>query len=128
MEARDMERDILRRCYFTPYRKGMGPTFRLEMWATSRRLAGRDCLGYQLTMREPGGPKVTLFEGEDFGCSPCHAVDSDEAVATLMRFLTLRPGDTDQEYFAEYTPAQLDYCGAHAEALGMEVMDRFGKL
>lgn len=69
-----------------------------------------------------------LFEGEDFGCSPMHAIDSDECVAAIMSFLTLRPGDTDREYFEDYTEAQLDYCSQHAEALASEVLNRFGEI
>ena len=30
---------------------------------------------------------AVLFEGEDFGCSPLHAIDSDEAAAGIMAFL-----------------------------------------
>jgi hypothetical protein len=56
-----------------------------------------------------------------------HADDSDATIASLMTFLTLRPGDTDAEYFESYTPAQLDYCSHHAEALNCEVMHRFGE-
>jgi len=44
-----------------------------------------------------------------------------------MSFLTLRPGDTDDEYFAAYTEAQRAYCGQHAEALHCEVLARFGE-
>ena len=69
---------------------------------------------------------TVLFEGEDFGCSPMHAIDSDETLAGIMGFLTLRPGDTDPEYFEGYTEAQLDYCSQHAEALACEVSRRFG--
>jgi hypothetical protein len=77
-------------------------------------------------MRGEGRPR-TLFEGEDFACSPCHAIDSDECIASLMGFLTLRPGDTDAEYFESYTPQQIDYCEQHAEALAGEVYSRFGE-
>lgn len=119
---------ILRRCVFRPYRKGMGPVFRLTLWdACRRRPDGKDALGYRLTMAEPGARSIVLFTGEDFGNSPLHAIDSDETVAALMSFLTLRPGDTDREYFRDYTPAQLNYCSEHAEALALEVLARFGE-
>jgi hypothetical protein len=39
-----------------------------------------------------------------------------------MGFLTLKPGDTDSDYFAEYTPEQMDYCQRYAESLSCEVM------
>lgn len=125
------QHNILRRCVFTPYRKGCGPAFRLVTWDTDRRDSyGKWILGYRLTMqaklRHSGKRGVVLFEGEDFGCSPLHAIDSDDAVVSLMAFLTCRPGDTDAEYFASYTPKQLAYCSEHAEALACCVSDRFG--
>lgn len=116
---------LLRRCIFSPYRKGMGPVFYLVTWDTNRvNSMGKYLLGYRLTMRDKG--KLTLlFKGEDFGCSPLHAIDSDETIVAIMGFLTLRPGDTDDEYFLDYTKKQLDYCSQHAEALAGEVMNRF---
>lgn len=120
---------VLRRCRFAPYRKGMGPTFTLTIWEASPMqtsyYGGRVKLGYRLTMRE-GGKSSVLFEGEDFSCASHVAIDSDECVRSLMTFLTLRPGDIDSEYFANYTPAQLEYCQQHAEALDLAVTTRFG--
>jgi hypothetical protein len=47
-----------------------------------------------------------------------HADDSLETVASLLTFLTLRPGDTDADYFAGYTPAQMEWAtGSDCEAL-----------
>lgn len=120
-------REIIRRVRFAPYSKGNGPRFILQLWdGNSTDSAGRFCVGYQLTMY-PGGGKmpVRLFRGEDFHCH--HAIDSDGAVEGIMSFLTLRPGDTDAEYFAGYDADQLAYCAAHAETLNMEVMVRFGQ-
>jgi hypothetical protein len=71
------------------------------------------------------GRTVTLFEGADFCCSPMDAIDSDATVAAILGFLTLRPGDTDAEYFDDYTDAQREYCTQHAEALSCEAMNRF---
>lgn len=122
------QENILRRLVFRPYRKGMGPTFRLVTWYTGRTWrneGSKSLLGYRLTMHANGN-RTVLFEGEDFGCSPMHAIDSDEACAGIMGFLTLRSGDTDREYFESYTQAQLDYCKEHAEALASCVSDRFG--
>lgn len=123
-------REVLRVIRFSPYRKGHGPVFRLKTWDTGRTIGGKNCVGYRLSMGMPnivGNPPVwtVLFEGEDFGCSPLHAIDSDACVAGIMGFLTLRPGDTDREYFDSYTPEQLEYCQQHAEALACEVEHRF---
>jgi hypothetical protein len=118
-----MERDIIRRCIFRPYRRGQGPTFRLTMWDTHRADSmGKWVIGYEL---KEG--RDVLFAGEDFRCSPLHSIDSDDAVQGIMGFLTLRPGDTDAEYFDAYTEEQLAYCTHHAEALGLAVLNRFGE-
>lgn len=126
------QRDILRTVRFRPYRKGAGPVFKLVVWDTFGTIHGKSRLGYRLVMQDyfPDGRRMhpwTIFEGEDFGCSPMHAIDSDETIKAIMGFLTLRPGDTDPDYFADYTPEQLDYCAQHAEALACEVMARFGE-
>lgn len=109
--------DCMRTVRFRPYRKGMGPTFTLKLYYLP--------VGYRLIMK--GKTVEILFEGEDFGCSPLHGIDSDDCVKSLMNFLTLRPGDTDAEYFANYTQVQKDYCDEHAEALSAEVYNRFGE-
>ena len=83
-------------------------------------------LAYALTMRE-GGKRTVVFLGSDFSPSPTDAIDSDDAVASLLCFLTLRPGDTDSDYFASYTPDQMDFATKYAEALSIAAYDRFGE-
>jgi len=58
-------------------------------------------LGYVLTDRG-----TVIFASADFRPSPPHAIDSDRAVEALAELLALRPGDTDDEYFARYTEHQ----------------------
>ncbi len=98
------------------------------MWDCQRAYRGGPQwqIGYRLVLREPGKAPVVLFEATDFGCSPCHAIDSNKCVASLMGFLTVRRGDTDSEYFEAYTQAQLDFAEQYAESLGAEVDYRFG--
>lgn len=125
-----MKRNRLRSVRFAPYRKGMGPSFFLDMWDTNRRdHYGKSILGYRLGECPVGGAgkrkcKI-VFEGEDFATPG--SVDSDDAVRGLMGFLTLKPGDTDEEYFEKYTPAQHRFADQHAEDLHMAVIDRFGE-
>lgn len=107
--------DVIRTVIFRPYRKGMGPVFTLRMFGAGDRIA--------YTLRAEG---KTIFEGSDFRCSPLDCEDSDESVKALMGFLTLRPGDTDREYFEDYTEDQLEFCSLHAETLSCEVGSRFG--
>lgn len=67
-----------------------------------------------------------LFEGKDMWGHD--APESDRAQAAAMGWLTLRPGDTDDEYFESYTPEQLVYAIAYAESLSCLASDRFGDL
>lgn len=113
----------------TPYLRGKGPTFTLETFEPMTHRTDRDYLGYRLTMRDPDGTKTVLFEStNNFGCSPLHAIDSDETMGALLGFLCPKPGDTDREYFSNYTQAQLDFASKHAEWLSMEAIHRFGEL
>lgn len=115
--------DYLRKCIFRPYAKGMGPSFVL----TLHDMSWQDEDNYRVSYSLKADGKV-IFKGDDFFPGPFSAVDSNASVAALMDFLTLRPGDTDKEYFENYTPDQRAFCAQHAEALGLEVMQRFGIL
>lgn len=125
---RNTDYEHLRTVRFAPYRKGCGPTFRLELYDTRRLCDGSHHwqLAYQF-FQVTGKVTELIFEGEDFGCSPMDAVDSDRCIASLMTFLTLRPGDTDAEYFEKYTERQLQYADEHGEALSCYCIDRFEK-
>ena len=80
-------------------------------------------LAYELK----SGRKV-IFEGCDFGPSPCHAIDSLDTVEALLDFLTLRPGDTDREYFAAYTPSQVAWIYSdQADEVRMWIAERMIK-
>lgn len=60
-----------------------------------------------------------IFEGDDYGCPRSTAIDSDESFAGILNFLSCRPGDTDDEYFSDYTPAQLEWVDRYGEELGL---------
>ena len=137
------EDQLIRVVKFSPYGRGRAkyagyPTFTLYLWDSNERdTDGKHRLAYEL--REHGRAygkantrlkrrdTTVVFKGDDFRCSPLHAVDSDETVKALMGFLTLRPGDTDKEYFDGYTLEQMNFALEHGEALSMEVYSRFGE-
>lgn len=112
-------RDVMRTVKFSPYRKGMGPTFTLRLF-----YLGGEWIGYELKQHLDGQTTV-LFAGDDFRLSPLHSVDGNDAVVAIMGFLTLRKGDTDADYFDKYTPAQIEFSESFAEALHGEVDARF---
>ena len=119
--------DLIRTVHLRPYRRGMGPWFRLHLYDLGRPFAGgpQSVIGYDLDAFEDG-KRTRVFDGDDFGCSPLHAIDSDQAVRGLLSFLTLRPGDADADYFEGYDGAQLAFADEHAEALAAEADCRFG--
>lgn len=120
--------ELIRRSWLHPYRKGMGPTFRLEVFDTWKTDDfGKSILGYRLTRHEKGKSRI-LFEGKDFHASPAHSIDSDHVLRDLLGFLTLAPGDTDADYFANYTKEQTEFAtGGEAEALRIAADERFGE-
>jgi hypothetical protein len=72
-------------------------------------------------------PTRVLFAGDDIHLSAGTCTDSDRAVAEVLGWLTLKPGDTDEEFFKDYTAEQLDFARTHAETLGIHSTDRFGE-
>ena len=108
----------------TPLRKvrmhAGGETFTLTTWDCEQLYRGgpQQQIAYCLT--DSAG---VVFVGRDFGCSPLDAIDSDVCLRSLMSFLSLRPGDTDREYFERYTARQMDFAERYGEELsgyGME--------
>lgn len=51
--------------------------------------------------------------GNDFKPSPLHNVDDLQTIVSLLGFLTVRPGDTDPEYFKNHTPEYLEWLDTH---------------
>jgi len=78
------------------------------------------CQSKQVKLSNPQHP---IFDGSDFHCSPLHAIDSLETMRACLSFLTTRPGDTDKEYFENYTEAQMEFANSSdCEQLQMYAM------
>ncbi len=94
-----------------------GP-FRLVIFDTLTSDArGRSLIAYRLfDSRFPGG---AVFEAADFFASPSDAIDSDETLASLLTFLSLRPGDAGEDYFAGYSQRQAEWMELYAEELAL---------
>jgi hypothetical protein len=97
--------------------------YKLAVWDT-RRLdeSGKQLLSYRFWRETLSGNSVieqTLFEGTDFHCSPVEASDSDATLRSLLGYITLRPGDTDEEFFYDYSEAQMEFARGDAEELQM---------
>ena len=71
---------------------------------------------------DPNGRR--LFEGDDLGIPAHQAADGPEAATALLSFLTVQPGDVEEEYFDKHTPEQLDWCQSEeAEDLSLFVLE-----
>jgi hypothetical protein len=79
--------------------------YRLLTWDTNST-GYRAKLGYAFYQPDTDEP---LFIGEDFHVPYNKAIDANDVLRSLMGFLTLRIGDTDREYFDEYTPEQMAF-------------------
>lgn len=88
-------------------------------WLGQTDSMGKCRMAYQLM----GLDNQVIFEGDDFCASPMHSCDGIESALDLMGFLTLRKGDTDQDYFDSYTPQQLEFSEQNAEELQCLVME-----
>jgi len=87
--------------------------------------AGRDADGWQRWRYRLTAGTETVFTGDDLW-SPVGDCFADSAARSALGFLTLRPGDTDADYFDDYTPAQEAWRDAHAEDLSMVLYTEHG--
>jgi len=65
---------------------------------------GTDKLKYFLYYKDE-----LIFKGDDFRPSPMHGIESLDALNSLLGFLSLQLGDTDDEYFENYTGKQIKF-------------------
>ena len=98
----------------------------------------RDGVNYAVTLVETmafgvfdarltrNGREVGVWRGFQPGSSMSY--DGDAAMASVLHFVCLRPGDVEPDYFADYTPKMVAFRDGDAEALGIAVFDRFGDL
>jgi hypothetical protein len=120
-------REKVRTVIFKPYNGTVMPRFRLELFSGNfgRYGTGQECMGYRLTQLHADKSKTVIFEANDYGRAPGDTEDGNGTVVGIMTFLTLRPGDTDADYFKDYTPEQTAFASEHAEWLSGEVQARF---
>ena len=110
--------------------------FRLDTWDSGRvDHMGKFILRYELIDTSDAPPEFStgagmsgprswgvVFAGEDFACSPMDAIDSDKTMASILGFLSLKPGDTDADYFDDYTDKQRAWMDWRAEELSLAAM------
>lgn len=113
-----MKAEHIRRVRFEPYQVGMGPTFILDLFDLHTFTRdGKNKVGYILTEATPECPHV-IFRSS-IGVPHHKSIDEDSVVKGVMNFATLRPGDTDRNYFDDYTDVQMHFATHHAEVLSL---------
>lgn len=70
---------------------------------------GRDYFEYELWDNGE-----LIFDLADYSTGPGGADDGEEMVYSLLHFLTLQPGDTDDEYFDSWTERQIEWVGGES--------------
>ncbi len=56
------------------------------------------------------------------------AIDSDAAKALVLSLVGMKKGDTDAEYFADYSPEQLTFASEYGDTIAVTGNDRYGDL
>lgn len=59
-------------------------------------------------------PSGATFTGDRYSPSPMVAYDSADSVISLLGWICVKPGDTDKDFFADYTPKQMDWAESFA--------------
>lgn len=93
--------------------------YRLDLWDTGLvDREGKNQLAYRLSLlNERTDVWEVIFAGEEFYPGVGTPIDSDRALAGVAGFCSLRPGDTDPEYFERYTSRQLEFAEERGEEL-----------
>lgn len=125
-------KELIRTVILRPYRKDLTkqhparyPVFTVKVYDTGKTVPNgpqQALLSDLLSSEFPGKP---IFKDFSTGCSPLVAIDSDESIASIISGMCMRPGDTDRDWFDNYTPEQWEFVRMHAESLGYEAYCRF---
>lgn len=119
-----MER--IRYAVLAPYIKGNGPTMRVEIWDTyTRDDRGMSWLIARLYAFE-GGKRMHVLD-QRFAMGMGQTDDGDDAMRAAITAVAMKPGDTDAEFFADYTPEALAFVTEHGENMAMVAYDRYGE-
>lgn len=69
----------------------------------------------------------TIFARSELCCAVNRwtSIDGTEAKELVLSTVAMKPGDADREYFASYTPEQLNWAVANGEFVDMVKQDRY---
>lgn len=97
-----------------------GPVENKYGWTSGWDSAGR----VKLTCEVKHGSEV-IFPAGQLYCALHGTSDGIKAKECVMSLVAMRPGDTDADYFASYTPEQIAWVTEHGEALDGERERRY---
>lgn len=92
--------------------------YRAEIWFDRFGEYGRIHLLFDFYFK---GEKV--FESMPFSPAPGTTGNYHAVVENAVFFMSLQPGDTDDEFFEDYTPEQLAFVKEHGEDLSLIAFD-----
>ena len=95
--------------------------YSLVMIDTGLLKDNKNIVKYELAGKDEG----IIFEGKDYYPSPMFR-DSEgaESASTLLAFLTLLEGDTDDDWFEDYTEKQIKFRDEVAELIGYDWIEK----
>ena len=85
---------------------------------------GHTTLRCQLTFQ--GKVLFPHCAGFTVGIPAGQCIDGDYAKEAVTELFCLKPKDTDPDFFADYTPEQLEWVTANGEDLSVAKRERFG--
>lgn len=122
--------EVMRDVLIEPYIKGH-PFFRLQLIDNGQTdRYGKSGIGYRLAeYNSDGSFRDVIFTHEEHGIiRKPGVIDDDEAVGAVLQWLTLRPGDTDDDFFDDYTERQLEFAEQNGETLSLFADEWSGEL
>lgn len=66
-----------------------------------------------------------VFERGELWCATPHSIDGASARALVLDTISMKPGDTDADFFLDYTEEQLSFVQSFADSIHMEKEDRY---
>ncbi len=102
---------------------GKGGTAVIDAW--SHEMIRRDGKSHVVCQLRFGGR--TIFDPDHFAIGMPGCVDDDSAKASVLGWMSVKPGDTDAEFFDDFTPEQLEFVEHYGEELSLVRELRFGE-
>ena len=123
--------ELVRTLHVKPYIPGL-PWFRVEIYDPNEwDSRGAPVVWWRLYKHQKGHKPVLVFDGLEephkWRCAGWFSVDGDEAAECVLNSASIRPSDTDREFFDGYSPEQLAFAEEYGESIGMVNWDRFHK-